>query len=67
MANIKETQIFIEECWDELQKVTWPDWPQLRNATFVIIVFVLMISLVIWMMDVAVRRIIAMIMGMFGA
>jgi preprotein translocase SecE subunit len=67
MATIKETQIFLEECWDELQKVTWPDWAQLKNATLVVIVFCLMISAMIWLMDVTVREIIGVVMGVFGA
>ncbi|NIM47943.1 MAG: preprotein translocase subunit SecE, partial [Gemmatimonadales bacterium] len=28
----------------EMKRVTWPDWEQLRNATAVIIVFVLIVA-----------------------
>jgi preprotein translocase SecE subunit len=56
MANqLKRAGNFIEESWDELQRVTWPDWPQLKNATLVVIVFCVLVALVIW------------IMGVFGA
>ncbi len=64
---IRNTQTFIEESWDELQKVTWPDYDQLRNATFVIIVFVFLISAIIWGMDTASRVILDLVMGIFGA
>ena len=62
-----ETKSFLEESWTELRKVTWPDWPQLKNATLVVLLFVALISAVIWLMDVVVRTIINAIMGIFGA
>lgn len=65
--TIKNTRTFLEECWIELQKVTWPDREQLQNATIVVLAFTIAISLVIWLMDAAVRVIIDQIMGIFGA
>ena len=62
-----ETKTFLEESWAELRKVTWPDYPQLKNATLVVLLFVVLISIVIWLMDVTVRTIINAIMGIFGA
>jgi len=62
-----ESKAFLEESWAELQKVTWPDWDQLKNATLVVLLFVGLISLVIWLMDVVVRTIVNAIMGIFGA
>ena len=67
IQKIEDTRVFVEECWAELQKVTWPDWDQLKNATFVVIIFVLLISGIIWLMDVTVRFAVDMIMGVFGA
>ena len=58
---------FVEECWDELSKVTWPDSEQLQSATMVVILFVILISGIIWLMDVSSRTIIGFIMGLFGA
>ncbi len=66
-SKITATRDFIEECWEELSKVTWPDQEQLRSATLVVILFVFLISAVIWIMDVASRTIIGFIMGIFGA
>ena len=65
--KIAATRDFVEECWEELAKVTWPDYQQLKNATLVVIVFVILISAVIWIMDVASRTVINFIMGIFGA
>ena len=67
IQKITETKVFIEESWAELQKVTWPDYEQLKNATLVIIAFAIAVSLVIWIMDVSSRTVIGMILGVFGA
>lgn len=65
--KLRETREFIEESWAELQKVTWPDYEQLKNATLVVIIFLFLISATIWFMDVVVRAVIDLIMGAFGA
>jgi preprotein translocase subunit SecE len=65
--KVRDTKVFLEECWIELQKVTWPDMEQLRSATIVVILFTIAISLVIWLMDSTVSFIVDMIMGVFGA
>ena len=65
--KVRETRTFLEECWVELQKVTWPDRDQLKQATIVVVVFTIAISLLIWLMDSVVRFVINQIMGIFGA
>jgi preprotein translocase SecE subunit len=67
MERVKGLKTFLSECVEELQKVTWPDADQLRNATFVVILFTIAISIVIWLMDLFVSFVIRTIMGMFGA
>jgi preprotein translocase SecE subunit len=67
VEKLRETQTFIEESWGELQKVTWPDREQLQSATLVVILFVFVISAVIWFMDVTVRWLVQQIMTLFGA
>jgi preprotein translocase subunit SecE len=67
LAKIQATRDFLEECWDELQKVTWPDYEQLRSVTIVVILFSIVVSLVIWIMDITVRQILEFVMGIFGA
>ncbi len=37
----------------EMKKVTWPDLPQVRQATIAIIIFVLVLALVITLLDLA--------------
>ncbi len=67
LEKAKGTRTFIEECYVELQKVTWPDMEQLRSATIVVLVFTMAVSLVIWLMDKASSFVINAIMGIFGA
>jgi preprotein translocase subunit SecE len=67
VEKVRETRTFLEECWVELQKVTWPDAEQLRSATLVVLVFTIAVSAIIWLMDTTVSWIIGMIMGLFGA
>ena len=66
-GRIQASKTFVEESVDELRKVTWPDYPQLKNATLVVLFFVFMVSAIIWLMDVSVRTVINSIMGIFGA
>jgi preprotein translocase subunit SecE len=67
VEKLKETKNFVEECWVELLKVTWPDFDQLRSATVVVLLFTIAISAVIWLMDKTVSWIITGIMRVFGA
>ena len=68
MANniAVRTREFTMEVVDELKKVTWPDYAQLKNSTLVILVFVAIVALIILAMDGAVRGIINLIMGIFA-
>lgn len=51
MAGLREVQRFAEEVQAEMRRVTWPDWLQLRNATAVILVFVIILAAIIGLMD----------------
>lgn len=65
MASVSGARQFTQEVTDEMKKVTWPDWPQLKNATLVVIAFVLLVVAIIWVMDVGVRVLLDVIMGLF--
>jgi len=66
MTTLAKARQFGNETVDELKKVTWPDWPQLKNATLVTIVFVLIVGAIIWGMDVVVRFVIDLILNLFA-
>ncbi len=66
MASFAGIKTFVDECTAEMQKVTWPDRDQLRNATWVVILFTILISIVIWIMDIISRLVLVdFIMGVF--
>ena len=67
LQKVTDTRVFIEEAWVELKRVTWPDFEQLKNATWVIIAFSVLVALIIWVMDVASRTVIDLILRVFGA
>lgn len=67
MANaIAKTKEFTIETVEEMKKVTWPDFAQLKNSTFVIIVFVIIVSLIIFAMDVVTRGVIDFVIKLFS-
>jgi preprotein translocase SecE subunit len=61
------TRDFAAEVTDELKKVTWPDWPQLKNVTLVVLVFIILVSLLIFGMDLIVRNVLGLILNLFTA
>jgi preprotein translocase subunit SecE len=58
---IPKTRTFFEDVREQMQKVTWPDWPQLKNSTFVILVFVVIVSIIIFGMDLVVSTVLNLI------
>jgi preprotein translocase SecE subunit len=48
---------FYQAVMAEMRKVTWPEVVDVRRATVAIIVFVLLLGLVIWALDVALQGI----------
>ncbi len=58
---------FYHDVVAEMKKVTWPDRPQLQQATIQIIIFVLLLGAVIWLVDMGLQallvRLPAMLLG----
>jgi preprotein translocase subunit SecE len=65
MSIITRTRDFTSEVVEELKKVTWPDRDQLKNATLVMLVFVFIVAVIIWIMDMGVRGVLSIIMNLF--
>lgn len=67
MAGIlRKTQTFVEEVQVEMRRVTWPDREQLRNATIVILIFVLILAFIIGAMDAAFSWFVRTLVGLFS-
>ena len=64
---IVRVNTFYHEVMTELKKVTWPDRPQTIDATWRIIVFVLLLGLLIWLIDLVLQGILVRgIPSLFG-
>lgn len=57
---------FVGDVQTEMEKVTWPDWPQLKNSTYVIIVFVVVVALLIFGMDFLVNNALELLRSILG-
>lgn len=57
---------FLEDVREQVRKVTWPDWPQLKSSTGVIIAFVAVVAVVIFLIDLVVRGGLSFIASVFG-
>ncbi|MBL0170728.1 MAG: preprotein translocase subunit SecE [Gemmatimonadaceae bacterium] len=55
---------FYHDVIAEMKKVTWPDRPQLQQATIQIIVFVLILGAVIALLDVALQALLVKLPSM---
>jgi preprotein translocase subunit SecE len=53
----RQTVAFLADVNGEVRKVTWPDRQQLKNATGVIILFVVVVAIIIGLMDVILQGI----------
>jgi len=65
-ALVTRTRGFMMEVADEIKKVTWPDWEQLKNSTIVVLVFVIIVSAIIFVMDLIVRNVLGFIINVFS-
>lgn len=57
---------YVGEVREEVRKVTWPDWPQLKNSTGVIMVFSGAVAAIIFVIDLGVRGALNLIASVFG-
>jgi preprotein translocase subunit SecE len=64
---LKRTQKFTEDVQVEMRRVTWPDREQLRNATAVVLVFVIILAAVIGLMDTVFSGVVRFIIRTFGS
>ena len=68
LTALRGTPEFLREVRKELEKVTWPDRAQLRQATVTIIAFVLLIGAFIAIMDVTLQAVLVKgIPALFGS
>ncbi|HMP91408.1 MAG TPA: preprotein translocase subunit SecE [Phnomibacter sp.] len=55
-----------KESWVELtEKVTWPTWNQLQQSTVIVLVATVIITAMVWVMDIASENLLKLIYSFF--
>lgn len=58
---------YIQEAYDELvHKVTWPTWESLQQTTVIVLVSLIIITLLIWGMDIVSERVLTFLYEMIA-
>jgi preprotein translocase subunit SecE len=58
---------YIQEAYDELvHKVSWPSWDELQQTTVIVLVSLVIITLVIWGMDIASKEVFTTLYSILG-
>lgn len=63
--NRPRTADFLIETDDELKKVTWPSWPDARNSSWIVLVFVGFLALFLWGSDFVLGKAFELLMSLF--
>jgi preprotein translocase subunit SecE len=62
----KVATYFRESYKELLEKVTWPNWTELQQSTVIVLVATLLITLVIWVMDMVASGLLKFIYSFFS-
>ena len=60
---MRKIQQYVKESIQELRKVTWPTWEELKGSTLVVMIFSVIMGLYIAGLDVVFSMIVDKIMG----
>ena len=60
---VEKVTKFLKEVRFEMERVHWPSWKETRQATIVVIVFSFFASIVIGVVDMAVRGVVRLLIG----
>lgn len=61
----KVTAYFKDSYKELLQKVTWPTWDQLQQSTMIVLGATLVITLMVWVMDLGANNALKFIYSLF--
>lgn len=57
---------YIRDSYKEMgEKVTWPNWEQLQQSTMIVLVATILITAMVWTMDLAVSSVLKFIYSLF--
>jgi preprotein translocase subunit SecE len=59
---------YLRESYKELmEKVTWPSWTQLQQSTVIVLVATLLITIIVWIMDLASNTVLNFTYSLFSS
>ena len=61
----KVTTYFRESYKELMEKVTWPGWTELQQSTVIDLVATLLVTLMVWIMDLASSTVLNLIYSLF--
>lgn len=63
---MNKVSLYIRDSFRELtQKVTWPNWEQLQQSTMIVLAATIIITLIIWLMDLGINSILKFVYSLF--
>jgi preprotein translocase subunit SecE len=63
---MNKISIYFKESYQELmEKVTWPSWLQLQQSTIIVLVATLIITAMVWVMDLGSNQLLKLIYSLF--
>jgi preprotein translocase subunit SecE len=63
---MNKLQTYFRDSYQELvEKVTWPTWAQLQQSTMIVIVATLLITALVWVMDLASSNFLKFVYSLF--
>ena len=61
----KISNYFRESYYELTEKVTWPTWLQLQQSTIIVLITTLIITALVWIMDLASQNLLKAIYSLF--
>jgi preprotein translocase SecE subunit len=58
---------FFVEVMEQVRKVTWPDWAQLKSSTGIIVLFMVAMAAIIFGIDAVVRTVLDAVSNLFAS
>jgi preprotein translocase subunit SecE len=63
---MNKIQSYFKDSYDELmEKVTWPNWQQLQQSTMIVLVATLVITAIVWVLDLGSNTVLKFIYSLF--
>ena len=64
---MSKVQAYFRDSYTELmEKVSWPTWQQLQQSTMIVLVATLVITAIVWVMDLASNNVLKFVYSLFA-